>query len=206
MAVREDIDEKLEIGHNEYPSNNSSNVEAALAPPIEIDEGFDPEFVKRTIRKIDWRLIPVLIAMYCVSLIDRTNLSYARQANNGYMNKELALAGENNRYSIITAIFFVPYIILELPCEFGSPREGTYLIATNPSAQFGLRKFGARYWLGGAVILWGVAQLGMAFVKTWEQLAAVRAVLGAFESALFPGASYLVACWYRELGMVLPLG
>lgn len=72
-----------------------------------IDEGFDPAFVTRTTRKVDWRLIPILTAMYCVSLIDRTNLSLARQANNMYMDKELG-TNLGSRYSIITLVFFVP--------------------------------------------------------------------------------------------------
>lgn len=29
-------------------------------------------------RKIDWNLIPILSALYCISLIDRTNVSVAR--------------------------------------------------------------------------------------------------------------------------------
>lgn len=33
----------------------------------DIDEGFDPIAVKRTMRKVDWRLIPILAAMYTVS-------------------------------------------------------------------------------------------------------------------------------------------
>jgi MFS family permease len=68
-------------------------------------------------------------------------------------------------------------------------------------SQFGLRRFGARMWLGGAVVLWGIAQLCMGFAKTWQQLAGLRAVLGAFESALFPGAAYLLACWYPRKSM-----
>lgn len=73
---------------------------------------------------------------------------------------------------------FVPYIIFELP------------------SQLGLRKFGAAKWLSTAVTLWGVVLIGMAFVKTWQQLAATRALVGLFEAALFPGCAYLISCWY----------
>lgn len=59
-----------------------------------------------------------------------------------------------------------------------------------------MRRFGARFWLGGATLFWGITELCMGFVKTWQQLAGLRALLGAFESALFPGAAYLLACWY----------
>jgi MFS family permease len=71
----------------------------------------------------------------------------------------------------------VPYIILELP------------------SQIGLRRFGASVWLSSAVTLWGIVLVAMAFVKTWQQLAALRALIGVFEAALFPGCAYLISCW-----------
>ncbi|KLT43192.1 MFS general substrate transporter [Cutaneotrichosporon oleaginosum] len=135
-------------------------------------------------RKVDWRLIPILSAMYCVSLIDRTNLSLARQANNMHMDKELG-TNLGNRYSIITLIFFVPYIIFEVP------------------SQLGIRKFGARWWLGGATTLWGIIMLAMGFAPNWQTLAALRAILGLFESALFPGAAFLISCWYARREMAI---
>jgi hypothetical protein len=72
------------------------------------------------VRKVDWRLIPILTAMYCVSLIDRTNLSLARQGNEMHMDRELG-TNQGNRYSIITLTFFVPYIIFEIPVR--TPRQ-----------------------------------------------------------------------------------
>lgn len=101
----------------------------------DIDEGYDGTMLRRVTRKIDLRLIPILSLMYCISLIDRTNLSITRQANDLRMNRELVLIG--NRYSIATIVFFIPYIILEIP------------------SQLGLRAFGARWWLGSSVIAWG---------------------------------------------------
>ena len=38
---------------------------------------FTPEEQKKIIRRIDFRLVPVLGFMYCVSLMDRTNLGIA---------------------------------------------------------------------------------------------------------------------------------
>lgn len=75
------------------------------------------------------------------------------------------------------------------------------LVTLTLQSQFGLRKFGARNWLGTAVILWGVIMLCMGFVKKWYQLAALRAILGVFEAALFPGAAYLISCWYPRRSM-----
>jgi uncharacterized membrane protein (DUF485 family) len=54
--------------------------------------------------------------MYCISSIDRKNVSLARAANGEALQKELELG--SNRYNIITLMFFIPYIIFELPCEY----------------------------------------------------------------------------------------
>lgn len=68
-----------------------------------IDEGFDPKEVKRIVRKVDLHLIPILAAMYCISLIDRTNLSMARSANGKIMDRELSL-NQGNYYSVATMV------------------------------------------------------------------------------------------------------
>jgi MFS family permease len=45
--------------------------------------------------------------------------------------------------------------------------------------------------------------IAMAFVKNWSQLAACRAILGIFEATLFPGAAYIIACWYPRKQMAV---
>ncbi|GMK58091.1 hypothetical protein CspeluHIS016_0501230 [Cutaneotrichosporon spelunceum] len=170
-----------EIQHIEatekYALQGGEHVEAVSDGVVDIDEGFDPVAVKRVMRKIDMRLIPILTFMYLVSAMDRANLALARAANQNQMVIDLQLQ-IGNRYSIATLAFFIPYIILEVP------------------SQAGLRQFGAKLWLGGATVLWGVMMLCMGFVETWQQLTALRALLGVFEATLFPGAAYLISCWY----------
>jgi hypothetical protein len=127
-------DKKVEIAHHEIrPSVSASGekapdleAETASSATTDIDAGFDPATVKRTMRRVDRRLLPILSAMYCVSLIDRTNLSLARQANDNKMNAELDLAGTNNHYTIVTLAFFVPYIILEIPVSRTSRGNATF--------------------------------------------------------------------------------
>lgn len=38
----------------------------------------DPHMERRVLRKIDFRLLPILGALYTIALIDRTNISVAR--------------------------------------------------------------------------------------------------------------------------------
>ncbi|GMK56821.1 hypothetical protein CspeluHIS016_0306610 [Cutaneotrichosporon spelunceum] len=169
----------VEFGEVEVHEKARSSIHG----PIEIDEGYTPAQIRSVTRKVDRRLIPVLSLLYCISFIDRTNLSLARAANGQAMNKELDLLGGNNRYGLATLIFFVPYIIFEIP------------------SQLGLRAFGARWWLGLACFFWGLVMMCFGFIQTWQALVGLRAVLGLFECALFPGATYLISCWYPRRQM-----
>lgn len=51
-------------------------------------------------------------------------------------------------------------------------------------------------WLGCATVAWGAVVLGMGFVKTWDGLLGLRVLLGVLESCLYPGATFLISCWY----------
>lgn len=95
------------------------------------------------------------------------------------MGKDLQLTvGE--RYSIITAVFFPPYVVFELPSNMA------------------LRKVGCRVWLSLITVLWGGVMLGMAFLTNWHQLLVCRVLLGVLEAGFFPGCVYLISCWYTR--------
>jgi MFS family permease len=40
--------------------------------------------------------------------------------------------------------------------------------------------------------------IGMGFVKNFEQLAALRTVLGVLEAGFFPSCVYLLSTWYTR--------
>lgn len=65
----------------------------------EVDHGFSPEEERGIKRRIDRRLVPVLGIMYCVSLMDRTNLGAANIAG---MGTELLLIGERYVSTLLT--------------------------------------------------------------------------------------------------------
>jgi hypothetical protein len=64
---------------------------------------------RKIIRRVDRRLVLTLGFMYCVSLMDRTNLGIAVV---GGMGVDLLLTGP--RYSIIVLVFFITYVILQV--------------------------------------------------------------------------------------------
>ncbi|KAI6578270.1 hypothetical protein MCOR06_010714 [Pyricularia oryzae] len=129
-----------------------------------------------TWRRIDLRLLPILGLMYCISLIDRSNLGLAMIAG---MSKDLGLA-KGNRYSIVVLLFFVSYIIFEIPSNLILPRAGP------------------ANWLTFLGVGFGVVMLGMGFVKSWGVLALCRFLLGTLEAGFLPGCAYLISCWYTR--------
>jgi len=124
-----------------------------LSPPRRktLDFEHDHEFSlaeQRKIRhKIDRRLIIMCGAMYCVSLMDRTNLGAAVLAG---MAGDLDLI--DFRYSTIALVFFVTYVI----CQ--------------PPATILCRKIGPRYFLATITLFWGIVEIGFGFPKTWTEM------------------------------------
>ncbi|KAJ5151705.1 hypothetical protein N7492_010000 [Penicillium capsulatum] len=141
-----------------------------------VEDEFTPEEQKRIIRRVDLRLVTMTGLAYCISLMDRTNLSMAAVAG---LKTELEL-GVGNRYSIVVLMFFVPYIIFQPPM--------TILI----------RKIGPTLFLGTIVMSWAVIMIGTGFVKNWGQLVGLRVLLGVLEAGYFPGCVYLLSCWYTR--------
>ena len=159
---------EYDIGQLEkVSSDNSDRINDARI------HAFTPEEQKRIVSKIDKRLVLVLGFMYCVSLMDRTNLGIAVV---GGMGVDLVLIG--SRYSVITCIFFITYVLLQ------------------PPATVVLRKVGPRIFLPLIVILWGLTMVAFGFVKKWSDLIPLRLVLGIFEAGFFPSCAYLLSCWY----------
>ncbi|KAF9268567.1 MFS general substrate transporter [Marasmius fiardii PR-910] len=121
-------------------------------------------------------MLPILAIIYAFALIDRINLGSARVAG---MGPDLQLqVGE--RYSIATCLYFVPYILLQIP--------GNAM----------LRMVGVRNWITFIVVGWGAVQLGMAFVKHWGLLTLCRVLLGVFEAGFFPAMVYIISTWYKR--------
>jgi len=149
------------------------DVEREKAPS---EANYPPGLEKKTILKADLRMLPLLGFLYAVALIDRTNLGIARTAG---MEADLKL-NIGDRYSIASMIYFIPYILLQLP------------------GNIGVRALGARTWLTICVTGWGISQLGMGFVKTWGQLSVARVFLGAFEAGFFPALVFIITTWYKR--------
>ncbi|ORY19211.1 major facilitator superfamily domain-containing protein [Clohesyomyces aquaticus] len=130
----------------------------------------------KVIRKVDWRLIPILGLLYSVAGLDRVNLSNARVAG---MNQDLRF-DIGNRYSIALLVFFVTYFLFELP---------TILL---------LRPIGPKNLLNGLAVSWGAVMVGMGFVDDWRLIVVCRMLIGIFEAGFLPCCMFSLSTWYQR--------
>jgi hypothetical protein len=93
-SITADQDSKVQhISHLENGQHSDDEKRSLEDDPLHY---FTPEEQKKIIHRLDRRLVVVVGVMYCVSLMDRTNLSNAAIAG---MNKELDMDVENRYVS-----------------------------------------------------------------------------------------------------------
>lgn len=112
----------------------------------------------KLLRKIDLHLLPFLILMYLLNFLDRSNLAQARQ---GTLEKDLGMKGTD--FNLATSIFFVAYLLMQLPSNM-------LITRVRPSL-----------YLSGAMTLWGVVSTCNAATHSFGGLIAVRFMLGFVE-------------------------
>ncbi|KIV93486.1 hypothetical protein PV10_04697 [Exophiala mesophila] len=170
--IKMNIDSKVD--HEEHFGDETQSKEEQEYPSI-LQE-FSKEDEKKILRRIDWRLLPITGAIYCVSLVDRTNLGNAAIAG---MTRDLQL-NLGMRYSIVSLLFFPTAIIFEIPVTIF------------------IRFIGPRVFFTVICMTWALTMIGFGFVNHWHQLAGVRLVLGALEAGFLPGCLYFLSTWYKR--------
>ncbi|CAD6442283.1 2b21dead-2e62-4b61-a061-56f96f0f00d5 [Sclerotinia trifoliorum] len=127
------------------------------------------------VRKIDRRLLPMLFLIYVAAFLDRVNISNALTMS---LPKDLGLVGVDR--NIALTIFFVPYILFEIPSNIF------------------MKRFQPHIWLSGSILAFGIVMFAQGFVKSYSGLLATRFFLGLAEAGIFPGSFYLISIWYKR--------
>jgi len=137
-----------------------------------MDLRFTPEFRRRTIVKVSWRLLPLVVLAYLVAYIDRTNVAFAALT----MNKDLGISPY--LYGLGAGIFFLGYALFEVPSNMV------------------LEKVGARMWIARIMITWGIVSGLMATATGPVSFLSLRFALGVAEAGFFPGMILYFTYWY----------
>jgi sugar phosphate permease len=128
-------------------------------------------------RKLNWRLLPLLFICYVFAYLDRINVGFAKMQ----MQSDLGLS--DAAYGAGAGIFFLGYVLFELPSNLMLPRVG------------------ARKTFSRILVLWGITSAGMLLVRDVPTFYAMRFLLGVFEAGFAPGMIYYLACWYGPTRM-----
>jgi MFS family permease len=132
-----------------------------------------PEIEKRVVRKVTRRLLPFLALLYFVNYLDRVNVGFA--GPNG-LTDELAMGA--TAFGLASGIFFIGYLVLEVPSNLM------------------LHRFGARVWITRIMVTWGILATVMAFVPNAGTLIVLRFLLGVAEAGFFPGIILYLTYWF----------
>lgn len=124
-------------------------------------------------RRLDTFLVGFCAFIYIFQGLDRSNLG---NAETGGLTEDLGLP--KSAINTAATLFFATYI---------------------PLAPFSTvigKKVGQPLWLGIIGLLWGIVTIATAFVKTQQQLNAMRLLLGIFETGLYPTVMAYLTIFY----------
>src|ERR1700689_2856687 len=114
--------------------------------------------IQNIVARLDRRLMPLLLLMYVLAFLDRTNIGFAKNAF------QADTGGSDAAYAFGASIFFLSYAALEVPSN---------LI---------LHRIGARLWLARIMVSWGLVSAAMALAHGPAMFYALRFLLGAAEA------------------------
>lgn len=127
---------------------------------------------RETLRRVAWRLTPVLALTYVLAQIDRVNVSFAALT----MNADLGFSA--SVYGLGAGLFFVGYVLLQVPMNLAIARVGAGRV------------------IAALMVAWGFASASTALVQTPAQFYAVRLLVGAAESGVYPGIMLYLTYWF----------
>ena len=102
------------------------------------------------------------------------------------MAKDLDLVGY--RFNWALSVFYIVYLLVEVPSNIL------------------LKRIGPRFYIPALVTGFGFLSLCTAFVQTFGQLCACRALLGIFEGGTMPGIAFYLSTFYKRRELYFRIG
>ncbi len=137
---------------------------------------------ERVLRKIDWHVMPIVFAMFYLNKTDQNAIANAQLDT---LTADLGLTG--NQFNTCVSVLYAGYTLLQIPSNM--------LMTT--------RFIRPSIWMSCWMMAWAIVSGATAAVRNYEQLLAVRFLLGFAEAPFYPGAIYLLSIFYtrREIAM-----
>lgn len=130
---------------------------------------------KRILRKLDYRILPLLCFTYMLQFLDKLSLNYASAYT---LKEDLGLYGQ--RYSWVAAIFNFGYLTGALPSN--------YIIQKVPVAKY----------TGCMLFVWSILLVSHVGAKNYGGILVLRYLLGMLESAISPSCMMICGLFYPK--------
>ena len=156
------------------------NTTTATAMKINTDDASDGSeesediLARRTMRKVSWRVLPLIGFAVSISQVEKVNISLAAE---GIM-RDLSLDAQ--QFGLATSLYFIPYATLEVPCA---------LLA---------KRLGPRRGLGLLALVFGGVSMCTAASNNLATLLILRFLLGTVESGVFPFTDYITSIFFSH--------
>ncbi|GIK04455.1 hypothetical protein Aspvir_008538 [Aspergillus viridinutans] len=125
------MDEKVDCTHSTI-----EDIKSASFPPDEIDRAAE----RWLLWKCDLHVVPILTLLFMFAFLDRINIGNARLMG---LERDLGMTG--HEYNIALFVFFIPYILFEVPSNML------------------LKRMRPSWWLSGIMFAWGLLRSSVRF-------------------------------------------
>ncbi|KAF7555169.1 hypothetical protein G7Z17_g2339 [Cylindrodendrum hubeiense] len=151
---------------------------------------------KSLVRKLDCTLLPMVWVLYLFNYLDRNNIAQARLST---FEEDLGLVG--SQFNVAVSILNVGYMLMQLPRFASSPTTAIHTLTINSNML--LTRTRPSLYIPAWTALWSCVSASTAAAKNYQHLIVIRFFLGIAEAPFFPGAMYLLSCWYPRKELAL---
>jgi MFS family permease len=137
---------------------------------------------RHIMRRVAWRTMPLATLIFLVSVIDRSNIGFAKLQ----MLKDLGMTEAT--YGFGASLFFIGYLLFEVPSALA------------------VHRFGARTWLARITGTWGIVVILLGFTSSAAIFYGLRFLLGVAEAGAYPGIIYFITLWFPQAWRVRVIG
>ncbi|KAI9893988.1 MAG: hypothetical protein M1814_004758 [Vezdaea aestivalis] len=130
----------------------------------------------KLLARIDIHVIPFLCVLWLLAFLDRVNIANAAVFK---LREDLKIT-TGTKYNTALVIFFVPYVLFEIP------------------ANILMKRCKPHRWLAGCLFFTGVVACLQGLTASYSGLLAARFFLGLAECNMLPGAFYVIGMWYKR--------
>ncbi|KAF2703328.1 MFS general substrate transporter [Pleomassaria siparia CBS 279.74] len=144
----------------------------------------DAELHRRTVRKLDFILLPFLALLFLFNSLDKSNIGNAESA---HFTTDIGL--DKGDLNTAVALFFA------------------FFVALQPAGAALGRRYGMVAWVPSCMVLWGISTALHVWITARWQLYTLRIIIGGLEAGFYPvTVSYLSLFYTRfEFGRRLSL-